>query len=274
MIYNMEFSLYCFYNYYNFYIDLVGIRHTSHTAHHAKDVVVNSVYAHLGSVGSRNSRGRKDKLENSVIDSGEVARSARLVLFRAKGERVDVDTSIRGTGVVLVRLDNVEVGSFTLREAVLSVKLELSGDDRVLTPTVHVEGGLGKNESSGIRETRGVDSSTVSRSERKLSRGRVEPSTGISTSRGDINGTSHLEKTRGGDESVGASSLGRSSVGVDGVRKSIDGVGVVERLGTEHAEKKGRGIERRAVVNVGIRLDNPDELLDRVVEVELDLVGR
>jgi len=60
---------------------------------------------------------------------------------------------------------------------------------------------------------------------------------------------------------------------VKGVRESIDGVSVVERLSTKHLEKKLRSIQRRAVVDVGIRLDNPDELLDRVVEVKLDLIG-
>jgi hypothetical protein len=52
--------------------------------------------------------------------------------------------------MVLERLDNVEVRTLTLGEAVLAVKLELSGDDRVLTPTMHVEGSLGKDECSGI----------------------------------------------------------------------------------------------------------------------------
>ena len=53
--------------------------------------------------------------------------------------------------MVLVGLNEVEVGSFTLREAVLAVELELGGDDGVLTPAVHGEGGLGENEGAGIR---------------------------------------------------------------------------------------------------------------------------
>jgi len=61
---------------------------------------------------------------------------------------------------------------------------------------------------------------------------------------------------------------------MDGVGEGIDGVGVVEGLGTECAVKDTVGIEGRAVVYVGIGLDNPDELLARVVEVELDLIGR
>jgi len=54
----------------------------------------------------------------------------------------------------LVRLDPREVGTFTLREAILAVKLELSGDDGVLAPAVHVKRGLRKNECTSIRYTR------------------------------------------------------------------------------------------------------------------------
>jgi hypothetical protein len=46
------------------------------------------------------------------------------------------------TGMVLPRLDNIEVVSFTLRESVLSIKLKLGSDDWVLSPTMHVKGGL------------------------------------------------------------------------------------------------------------------------------------
>ena len=51
----------------------------------------------------------------------------------------------------MIRLDNIEVRAFAFRETVMSVKLELSGDDRVLTPTMHIKGSLGKNEGAGIR---------------------------------------------------------------------------------------------------------------------------
>ena len=75
----------------------------------------------------------------------------------AKSERVNVNTFIRIAGVGLVRLDPREVRTFTLREAVLAVKLELSGDDWVLTPTVHIQRGFSKDESSGIRDTRVIN---------------------------------------------------------------------------------------------------------------------
>jgi hypothetical protein len=60
---------------------------------------------------------------------------------------------------------------------------------------------------------------------------------------------------------------------VDGIGEGINGISVVEGLCTQNLEEKGIANKGRAVVNVLIRLDNPNQLLDGVVEVELDLVG-
>ena len=67
--------------------------------------------------------------------------------------------------------------------------------------------------------------------------------------------------------------FGGSSEGVDSVGKSINGVGVVEGLGTEGLEKGLSTFKGRAVIDVGVGLDNPDEFLAGVVEVELDSWG-
>ena len=91
-------------------------------------------------------------MHDGIVNAGEVARAGRLVLLGAKGEGVHVDTSIGGTGVVLERLDSVEVRTLTLGEAVLAVKLKLGSDNGVLTPAVHVKGGLSKHECAGIGE--------------------------------------------------------------------------------------------------------------------------
>jgi len=185
------------------------------------------------------------------------------VLLRSKGEGVDVDTFIRVSGVSLVRLDPREIGTFTLREAVLSVKLELSGDDRVLSPTVHVQRGLSKDECSGIRDTRVIEvrstggsskSSNVSRGVRRKRNLRsshidfivrvrrtvpVSSETSKVLSRIIIKSTSILEETLGINECAKVSSnRGRTSEGVDGVRKSINSICVVERLSTKDLEKK------------------------------------
>jgi hypothetical protein len=194
--------------------------------------------------------GRKNKLEDSVVNSGEVAAARGLVLLRAESKRIYVNTGIRGTGVVLVGLDNVEVGSLTLGEAVLSVKLELSGNDGVLTPAVHVKGSLGKYECTGIRYSR---SSTVGGA--------------------DISGVLHLEYIIG-DEGFSTRCLCYTTESVDGVGESINGISVVERLGTKGLVECLTTLKRCAVINVGIRLYYPNKLLARVVEVKLDLVGR
>ena len=134
---------------------LIGIRQPSHSAHNAEYIVVSGVDAHLGGLCASDGGGGNDKLKGSVIDAAEIAGATWLVFLRAKGERVDVDAGVRVAGVVLVRLDKVEVRSFALAEAVLAVELELGGHNRVLSPAVHVQGGLGKNEYTGVGEAVG-----------------------------------------------------------------------------------------------------------------------
>jgi hypothetical protein len=189
------------------------------------------------------------------------------VLLRAKGEGVDVDTGIRGTGVSLVGLDNVEVGALTLGEAVLSVELKLGNNDGVLSPAVHVQGGLGQDEGTRVRDG-GVG----------LSLGRSVDDEVLSAHGGGVHGRNSLECVVL-DESITVL-LSRKSLntplgaeGMKSVGKSINGVSVVEGLSTEKLEKGGVADEGRAVVDVSVGLDNPDELLDGVVEVQLDLVG-
>ena len=78
------------------------------------------------------------KIENGVINSGEVTGATGLVLFGFEGERVNVGDTVVGTvnlvistTVVLVSLDFSEVFAFSAFEAVMSVKLKesiMSGD--------------------------------------------------------------------------------------------------------------------------------------------------
>ncbi len=190
------------------------------------------------------------------------------MFLRAESKTVDVDSAIRGAGVVLVRLDHIEVGTLTLRETVLSIELELGRNARILTPTVHIEGGLGQHEGAGIRDKGSqVVLALGKRGEEGTIRRPVTTGSRV-TGRGILS-TSHIEETGTGDE--GAFSSRRSEC-VDGIRESINGIGVVERLGPKGVEKNGSRCQRRAVVNIGIGLHNPDQLLAGVIEVELDLV--
>ena len=190
------------------------------------------------------------------------------MLLRPQGKGVHVNALIRGTGVRLVRLNPREVGSLTLGEAVLAVELELRRDDGVLSPAVHVEGGLREDEGTGIGDeglglgsTEGSGLATLST--RVPSRGTdLRISAGI------------LEPTRRSDERVGRGSEGcKGSERGMGVGEGINRISVVEGLGSKNTEETGRGRKTGAVVNVLVGLNNPNKLLNGVVEVELDLVG-
>jgi hypothetical protein len=226
------------------------------------------------------------------------------MFFRSQSKAVHVNALIRVAGVRLVRLDPREVGSFALREAVLSVELELGSDAGVLSPTVHVKGGLRENEGTGIRDSGSIVHRSANGGLSKAG-GAVGGGVGVAQSGAAkigliiriigavpissevlrdvcIKGTSLLEEAVGVNERIlanegsrtrGSEFLG-STKGVDGVGKSINGISVVEGLGTKDLEKKSIASEGRAIINVLIGLDDPDELLHRVVEVELDLVGR
>jgi len=184
--------------------------------------------------------------------------------------------------VVLVRLDEVKVGSLALREAVLAVKLELASNDRVLTPAVHVKSSLSKNECTSIRDTRVLAnvSSTVIETLLTTSMAVVlafsqpadTPESGCCFV--NVTSTSIMEEARVTDVvSCLITNALRAREGMKSVRESINSIGVVERLGAKGLEKKRLALKGRAVVNVLVRLDNPDKLLHRVVEVKLDLVA-
>ena len=247
---------------------LVGVSQTTHTAHDTKNVVVGGKHANLGSAGTLDGSIGQNQLKSSIVDTREVARARWLVLFRAKGKRVQVDTGVWAASVVLPRLNEVEVGAFTFREAILAVELELGGNNWVLTPAVHIKSSLGKHKSASIRKSRFLATVKVS----SVNGTTNMPGGGLS--RSNINCTSSLKKTTGIDEAVGTLDRVGASESVNGVGKSVEGIGVVEWLGTEKLEQDVGSIKRRAVVDVGITLNNPYKLLDRVVEVELDLVGR
>jgi hypothetical protein len=196
-------------------------------------------------------------------------------------------------------LDPREVGSFTLRETILAVKLELSGDDGVLSPAVEVQRGLSQNEGTSVRDG-GVIEVTIGEIPELSKDGGVNTSNGgilgdsgatkvgliegvlgtvpvSSETRRDVivKSTSIVEETTGINEGTRVSSDGSgASESVDSIGEGINGIGVVEGLGTKDLEQSTVALEGGAVVNVGIGLDNPDELLAGVVEVDLDLVGR
>jgi hypothetical protein len=220
-------------------VRLVGVSNTSHTRHHTENVVVNSVHTDLGGRDTGNGGGRENELEDSVINAGEVATATGLVFLRAKGKAVYVDACIRGTGVVLPRLDNIEVAALTLREAVLAVELELGSYDGVLAPTVHVKSSLGKDEGAGIGYEGSGGVGTITEWD-------STPLFSFILKTGSIKSTGHLEESRSCDESVIVFRLSYRSCtteSVDGIGKGIDRIGVVEGLGTECAVEDATSIK-------------------------------
>jgi hypothetical protein len=272
---------------------LVGVSETTHAAHDTENVVVGSIDANLGSLDTLNGSVGENKLESSVVNAREVATAAWLVLLRAQSKGVHVDTGVGSGGVVLVGLHGVEVGTLTLREAVLAVKLELSGDDGVVAPAVEEEGGLGEDESAGIGDAgvlkmagslrmavirRSVDTAIATKVGGSEPDGVLGNTSGVGRTlppagTADVNSASIVEHVVV-DEGLGGEGGGfLAAEGVDGVGKSIHGIGVVEGLSTEEVVEELTALQGGAVVNVVVGLDDPDELLNGVVEVELDLVG-
>jgi hypothetical protein len=129
------------------------------------------------------------------------------MLLWSQGKGVHIDTGVRSASVVLVRLDKIEVSTLTLREAILAIKLKLSGDNRVLTPAVEVKRSLREDESTGIRNTRVLEVSatltlTITRSKvglRVVSASAISVTLGPPVSIGNINGTSLGKQTRSVD---------------------------------------------------------------------------
>ena len=177
---------------------LVGVSQTTHTAHDTKNVVVGGKHANLGSAGTLDGGIGQHQLESSIVNTREVARAGWLVLFGAKGERVQVDTGVWGASVVLPRLNEVKVGAFALREAILAVELELGGNNWVLTPAVHVKSSLGEHEGAGVRKSRLQDGAVEATSVTATS----DIPCGVASG-SNINRTGSLKKTIGIDEAGG-----------------------------------------------------------------------
>jgi len=227
------------------------------------------------------------KLERGIVDARHIARSARLVLLRAQGERVNVDTRVRRARVMLVRLHGIEVRSFTLTETVLSVKLELGSHNRVLPPAVQVKSGLREHEGASVRHKTFLLEAvgTVPRAERRARRW-VPPISvrmlgpPVRACRvGDARGRPrHRHRTRVDEEPAhdefARRGGARTREGVVSVRERVNAVRVVPRLHPEHLVERFIGLELLAAVDEVVLLDGENELLARVVEIELDLVAR
>ena len=105
---------------------------TSHAAHHAEHIEVGGIHADRRRQVGANSVVGHGQEQGRVVDTRQVTRAARLVLLRLEGKRVNVDADRGDVGVVLIRLNQVEVVAVANLEAVVAVELEERGDGRVL----------------------------------------------------------------------------------------------------------------------------------------------
>ena len=154
------------------------------------------------------------------------------MFLRPECEGINVDAGVGSTGVVLEGLNDIKVRPLTLGEAVLSVELELGSDDGVLAPAVEVEGSLGQDEGAGIGQ-HGAGGDRVFAVE-DTARRRMPVLCGVGSARDEaIEGTGHLEDTST-DESIDTGGLSLATKDVNRRGEGIEGIGVVERLGTQH----------------------------------------
>ena len=80
------------------------------------------------------------------------------MLLGLKRERVDVDANRRHVGVVLVRLDQVEVATLTLVKAVVAVELDLGRHDGVAARhALHARHGVARLEDRAVKPVRVVE---------------------------------------------------------------------------------------------------------------------
>jgi hypothetical protein len=234
--------------------------------------------------------------EVNLVDTGHVAGSGGLVKLGLESEGVHVDTSGGDVGVALVGLDEVEVGTKTLLETLVTVELETGTDDGVTTSIAGAETsvistitssgeGVSTSEGNEVSGKGGAGAKTVSLDVTGgvgvEGRGSVEVVT-IAETDGDTEGSN-----RGGGRTILLVNIG-------------EGLGHVTSLnvGVKEVEGEGGEVGEGLTVNVGtsvfnrtivievvsvveplvrtrlddvITLDDPDKLLARMVEVKLNL---
>ena len=79
------------------------------------------------------------------------------MFFRFETEGVNIDTGGRDIGVVLVRLDKVEVSAISFGETIVTVKLEFGGVDTVFTGVEERKSVEERTDSGTVEETSSAD---------------------------------------------------------------------------------------------------------------------
>lgn len=214
---------------------LIRICQAAHAAHYTEDIVICGIDTDLSIAGSGGGR-CEGELKGRVIDTRHITGARRLVLFGFEAERVDIDACGGDVGMVLIRLYKIEVTTHALRETIMTVKLELSGED-----------GIEANINTG-------DDDVV-----------------LCARRSGV-GVREEFVTNGGERSltrrIGNNCRRHITVGRCGCASGpggVNGISVIEPLFAEDGSHSG-GVYNR------IFLDDPDKLFAGMIEVKLDLV--
>ena len=112
--------------------NLRRVSQAPHSRHDPKNVIGNSKDLHA-SIAAVEGVPVEFKLKGCGVDTAEIQRTGRLVLFRAKSEGIAVDSGGRNILVSGERHDDVEVLALTILETVVTVELELTGYDGILS---------------------------------------------------------------------------------------------------------------------------------------------
>ena len=105
---------------------LIRVCQSPHAAHDTQNIVVGGIHTHSGAGCSAHGIIRHRQQDGGVINTGQVASAAGLVLLGLQSKAIDVDTHSRHVGVVLEGLHLVEVASLAALEPVVAVQLQQS----------------------------------------------------------------------------------------------------------------------------------------------------
>ena len=246
---------------------LVGVGQTTHTRHHAQHVVVDRIHAHLGRATVAHRVDGHCQLERRLVDTGEVAGSAGLVLLRLQGEGVHVDTHRRGTSVVLVGLDAIEVATLALREPILAVQLQLGNLHGVLARALdtRVQDDLGQQVVGRRLERLGARVG-----HRVQPGGAREGGARLDTQTRQVGAIRTIARHRRDHRACRRAAQRAAGQHVHHHTLRGEVIRVVEGLATADLTNE---VLVGGAVHEGVALDDPHQLLDGVVEVQLDLVG-
>ena len=138
--------------------NLITIGKSTHAAHDAEHIVVGGKDIHTGRRGRANCIVGHREQERGVVNAGQVASAAGLVLLGLQGERVHVDANGGHVRVVLVGLHLVEIAAIAHLEPVVAVELQQGNHHGVLARhALHAGDGVARLQHGAVPPVREVE---------------------------------------------------------------------------------------------------------------------